>query len=382
MNFIEHPSYSEQVDRIQSILSNITMENINQMLDKLHLKCISMEHLETSGRINLIFNLIVQSKDNSSSPFELILKICNPHTYWKDSRTKNEVYTMQYLLEHTTIPIPKILDYSIDMQTNVLSCQYILMEKLPGKTLETTIEQISPELLRITILQLIDYIRQMREVVLHENNRIGSFITKDMSLGGTIEDGPTLGPFDHIKDFLIQHLQWAKRRIQTDEILFENGKDLIEEFQTIIDYARKDSKLINCSMKYYLTHTDLNSSNILIDENTGHILAILDWERCAMTSSSDDLNFYQRWFDNDEKLEQFHSILLQQEEYHHLIKHKSNEESIKFYLDIVYPSMYATFYSSTWFKSEQTVIEHIQRFLHETRLAISKFNNNYIHNDK
>jgi hypothetical protein len=36
---------------------------------------------------------------------------------------------MQYLYEHTTIPIAKIIDYSVDSKTSILSCEYILMEK-------------------------------------------------------------------------------------------------------------------------------------------------------------------------------------------------------------------------------------------------------------
>lgn len=374
MNFIEHPAYSEQNHAIQSILSEITLENVNRLLQRFQLKCISFEHLKTSGRINFIFNLTVQSHENLSS-FELILKICNPHIYWKEYRTKNEVYAMQYLLEHTTIPIPKIIDYSMDMKTSLLSCEYILMEKIVGKTLESAMETISNETVLITALELIDYIKQLRQMILPEMNQIGSFKTKDMSLGGTIEDGPTLGPFDHIKDYVIQHLLWSIRRIQTDEQLSQHGGYLITRLKEIIHHAENDSNLLELQMKCYFTHTDLNTSNILIDETTGKIVGILDWERCAMTPDSNDVEFYRDWFENDQEIKQFQSIL-------HWTDQTSNTPSTKYYLNIVHSAMYATFYSSTWFTSEQTVLEHIQRFLKETEVAISIFNEKYLKENK
>ena len=75
---------------------------------------------------------------------------------------------------------------------------------------------------------------------------------------------------------------------------------MIGELEKIIDHAQRDSYLFNYPMKFYFTHTDLTTSNILIDENTGQIRAILDWERCAMTFSSNDLDFYSSWF-NDQQ---------------------------------------------------------------------------------
>jgi hypothetical protein len=48
-----------------------------------------------------------------------------------------------------------------------------------------------------------------------------------MLIGGIIEDGPTLGPFNTIKEYIIEHLQWSIQRIQTDKQLLENGEHLI-----------------------------------------------------------------------------------------------------------------------------------------------------------
>jgi hypothetical protein len=57
-------------------------------------------------------------------------------------------------------------------------------------------------------------------------------------------------------------------------------------------------------------------------------------------------------------------------------------QNIKWYVDIVCSGMYATFYSCTWFEDEQTVTEHIQRFLKETEDAIIAFSNHILEEKK
>ncbi|CAF1163645.1 unnamed protein product [Rotaria sordida] len=380
MDFIQHPSYSEQMHDIGLILSKLTMENMNKLLERFELQCISFERLQTSGRINLIFNLKAQSK--TSSYVEFILKISNPHYYWKEYRIKNEVYTMQYLLEHTTIPLPKIFDYSIDFKTSILSCEYILMEKIHGNTLESVIEKMSDQTLIKTAIEMTDYIKQLRQIKLPQTNKIGSFCSKEMFLGGSIEDGPTLGPFINLKEYIIEHLQWAIQRIQTDKQLFQIGEYLILSLQKIIDCAQIDSNLSNPDIKFHITHTDLNSSNILVDENTGKILAILDWEKSAMTFNNDDIEFLSHWFEDNQRDKQFQSLIQQEQNYLDLLNDTCNMYKIQSYLDVMYPAMYGTFYSCTWFEYEQTVIEHIKQFLEETEDAIIAFNKDILDENK
>ncbi|CAM4950248.1 unnamed protein product [Rotaria socialis] len=380
MNFIQHPSYSEQTHDIALILSKLTIENMNKLMGRLDLQCISFERLQTSGRINLIFNLKALSKN--SSYIEFILKISNPHRYWTENRIKNEVYTMQYLIEHTTIPIPKIIDYSTDCKSNILSCEYILMEKIYGETLESVIENISDQNLVRTAIEMTDYVKQLRQIKLPQANRIGSFSSKEMFLGGSLEDGPTLGPFITVKYYIIEHLRWAIKRIQTDEQLFQIGEYLILSLQKIIDCAQTDSNLSKSEIKLHVTHTDLNSSNILVDEITGKILAILDWERCAMTFKNDDIEFVSHWFENNQREKCFQLLIQQQQNYLDLVNDACNMYKIKLYLDVMYSAMYATFYSCTWFDCEQAVTEHIKRFLQETEDAIIVFNKNILDENK
>lgn len=376
MEFIPHPSYREQCEHIDLILSKITIENLNKIFERFNIQCLSFEHLQTSGRINSIFNIKTQSI-NSSVEQEFILKISNPHRYWKKSRTKNEAVTMQYLFQNTTIPVPKILDYSCDSQTSILSCEYILMQKISGKTLETVIDSMPDEFIVKTALELTDYIKQLRQIKFSDINQIGSFANEKMSLSATIEDGPTLGPFSTVKEYIIAHLRWSIKRIQTNEHLFTLAGHLLLPLEKVIGYVAKDEYFTR-EIRFHFTHTDLNSSNILVDEHSGQILSILDWERTAMTFLNNDMEFFSSWLNDNSRKEQLASLLGRHQNYADLTKEMLDMKHIELYSDVMYAVMYATFYSSTWFQREEEVNEHIEHFIKEAESAVHRFDNHIL----
>ncbi|CAF1397007.1 unnamed protein product [Adineta ricciae] len=381
MEFLMHPTYGEQCEEVNLILSKVTKENLDKLLQRLDLHCVLFEHLKTSGRINFIFHLETQSKSFKSQ--ELILKVSNPHRYWRRFRTRNEVFTMKYVLQHTTIPVPKILDYSDDSTTSILSAEYILMEKLPGNTLEVSMKNMSEETLFKITLEMIDYVKQLRRIKLSGENQIGSFSDEEMSLGGIVEDSPMLGPFSTVKEYIIGNLHWAIKRIQTDEFLFELTKHLLSPLETVVECIQRDPNVFNENIPFRFTHTDLNSSNILVNEHDGHVLGILDWEKAAMTFSNNDLQFTSAWFDdddgdnNDGREKRLQDLLEQEKSYTTLMEDKVHLKELNWYLEIMFSAVYVTFYSCTWFKNEEEVTEHIQYYVQKTEEAISSFNKDY-----
>ncbi|CAF2737395.1 unnamed protein product [Rotaria sp. Silwood2] len=277
---------------------------------------------------------------------------------------------MQYLYEQTSIPLPKILAYSCDSHTSILECEFILMEKSQGDTLEHVIDKMSDENLMKTVTEIINYVKQLREINLPQMNQIGSFGSKMLHLGGYVLDGPTLGPFYTPKEFILAHLQWSIHSIEIDSQSFEIVKHLLLPLKEIIKRIENDEYLSNVKYTYHMTHTDLNTSNIIVDQINGKILAIIDWESCAMTFDESDMKFYEHWSDNDERKEKIKSLLPS-----NWTNESSNDISyIIPYLDVMYSAMWATFYSSTWFESEQKVLEHINYFVQETEKAITELN--------
>lgn len=70
----------------------------------------------------------------------MILRIANPHKFWERGRTENEVAVLKYVAKNTSIPVPRVWSYSIDKAISFIGCQYILMDKLPGVTLNELLD--------------------------------------------------------------------------------------------------------------------------------------------------------------------------------------------------------------------------------------------------
>ena len=365
MQFVQHPTYAEQKHEIESIISQLCIENINKVLVPFHLHCVCFERLQTSGRINILYSLKTQTTD--SAQIDLILKLSNPHRYWKRCGTQNEVYAMRYVHEKTNIPVPKVLDYSDDSSSSLLGCEFILMEKVYGHTLESVIEAMTDNILTVTIAEMMNYIRQLRELPLPHTDRIGSFISEEMDVGGLLHDGPSLVSFGTPRDLIVAQLQWSIERIRTDPNLIRIGNHLLSPLQRVIDTAEADHRLVSTDRTYRLTHTDLNPSNIIVNEQTGKVMSVLDWESAAITFDESDLNFYESWSQSDEGPERIKSLLPS----NHHEKVASEVSSIEPYLDVMYAAMWATFFSCTWFDDEQMVVQHVQHYLNETEKAIA-----------
>ena len=240
------------------------------------------------------------------------------------------------------------------------------MEKIHGNTLESVIETMPDRILMKTIAEMIGYIQQLRQTSLPHIDRIGSFVGEDMAVGGLIHDGPPLVSFITPRDLIVAHLQWSIERIRTDPDLFRIANHLLSPLQQVINRAEIDQLLVSTNRTYRMTHTDLNPSNIVVNEQTGKILAVLDWESVAVTFDDGDLKFYESWLETDHGQARIQALMLS-----HLNNEASSEISqIKPYLNVMYGAMCATFFSRTWFDDEQTVVQHVEHYVNETEQAV------------
>ncbi|KAI5356527.1 Putative aminoglycoside phosphotransferase, protein kinase-like domain superfamily [Septoria linicola] len=71
--------------------------------------------------------LLLKKLDGTEVVAKLPFSIAGPAYY----TTASEVAVMQYIRQHTKVPVPKILAWSSN-QTNVVGAEYIIMEKAPG----------------------------------------------------------------------------------------------------------------------------------------------------------------------------------------------------------------------------------------------------------
>ncbi|KAF8910454.1 kinase-like domain-containing protein [Gymnopilus junonius] len=162
-----------------------------------------------------------------------------------------EAATMWFLSSHTSIPIPRVwmaFDYG--------EYHYIFMERVEGSVLEDAWTRLSEELKGVVADQIKGYITQLRALPPPAGHKSICSI-----LGGPVWcfrlhfDGKT-GPF---RDE--EHMNLQLRHLKP-----------LESFPAIIQTMHtREHPLV-------FTHNDLFPRNILVEETTGRVLAILDWE--------------------------------------------------------------------------------------------------------
>ena len=79
-------------------------------------------------------------------------------------KTLSEVTTVEYILSHTNIPVPKIYAHNAD-NGNDIKFEWILMEKMSGKRLEEVWENIPWEKKQTLVDKIANYCLDRKSVV-------------------------------------------------------------------------------------------------------------------------------------------------------------------------------------------------------------------------
>lgn len=148
--------------------------------------------------------------------------------------------------------MPKVyeVEYSED------GSRYI-MDYMPGTPLEKVWPQLSPEQKIATFRELGGYLSQLKSLT---GNQIeGGNGTSIVAGRRTPREG---GPFDTVAQF----------------------HDFLVEYLTphysgyFLHYARS---CLSDDYSIHFAHGDIGPGNVLVDDDTGHVTAILDWEKQA-----------------------------------------------------------------------------------------------------
>jgi hypothetical protein len=160
-----------------------------------------------------------------------------------------EYEALRLVNEKTSVPVPKVLGV-YNTREGVL----VDLEVVPGRTVDTVWESLSPAQKKKHVADLGRFIDQLRKLPAPKHEVIGS-----TSMGANCDPrfgkGP-IGPFYSVNHF----------------------HDFIRRGHPIQDFVEDELK--KCHGKQYevkFTHADLCPQNILVDDS-GRITAILDWE--------------------------------------------------------------------------------------------------------
>lgn len=162
----------------------------------------------------------------------------------------HEASNLRYIAANTTIPVPKVHDVRWEDDTVV----GIVMDYMPGKSLEDVWDTLSPDQKQSIAEQLRGFISQLRGL---KGDYIGAVDRGTVSTGKfTSIQG---GPFDTEREFN----EWILEDLSTG---ISAG---------LTHYARH---ALTDGHEIVFTHADFSSRNILVDVENCQVTAVLDWE--------------------------------------------------------------------------------------------------------
>ncbi|KAF4418775.1 hypothetical protein CFRS1_v014972 [Colletotrichum fructicola] len=195
-----------------------------------------------------------------------LTKTTSPPQEVRDFIVRSEAATMSYLCENTSLPVPRIYDWSDESNPeNDIGVSFILMEKLDGRPLDW---RAATPAQKEKILQQIADIHI--EIERHPFESMGSLVTspqnpRHLEVQGLaqqttyqLEAGHALGPFSTPADGSAAIIEAYLSMIASD----------------VIDRLWTGSAAEN---RFFLKHPDDKGDHILVNDDFA-IVGIIDWE--------------------------------------------------------------------------------------------------------
>ena len=259
---------------------------------------------QLSGGYNIVRFLHMDDKNGT----ELVVRVpFQPEEGWNAenskliaSRMSSEVATMQYLSAHTSIPVPRIIHHSVEVDSNGIGSPYIIMTKVEGIALSSIWDDMEDSKREIVLRQVVDI---LLELASQRFDKVGMLFRQENHTDpkNAWYIVPYIGPPDDTtlhslsKTFtsVIDYwLAYANTQLKTIYDTRFGDKTKIYEYahtwflRSLIP-ALYDPSLDNAG--FPLCPGDFHSQNIMIiDADTSpRISAVIDWEfSCSHGTSS------------------------------------------------------------------------------------------------
>ncbi|KFA52012.1 hypothetical protein S40293_10286 [Stachybotrys chartarum IBT 40293] len=158
---------------------------------------------------------------------------------------------MEFVAQHTSVPIPKIYEiYEYDQGA------HLVMQEVPGGNIKLCYGGMTPEQIKTFGRELADCLLQLRALSPPSPGFIGS-VRQESNIDHSLSGKP-FGPFSSIADF---------------HTYLRRGRPLAH-LEGELDVVRTHSTPEKYSVKF--SHAELNPNNIMVKD--GHITAVIDWE--------------------------------------------------------------------------------------------------------
>ncbi|KAF4448495.1 Protein kinase-like domain protein [Fusarium austroafricanum] len=217
----------------------------------------------------------------------------SPPPALRDYIIRSEVATLKFL-EKTNVPAPKVYDFALEEPDNPVGVGFILMEKLPGKSL---LWSLANEQQREKVIsQLTDTFVELQK---HPFDLLGSLDSPGgCHVGAFAREEPTnfeqsemrtTGPFSSEEEYHLASIQLILDLILRDEMYSQRPVDAYLIHRYLIDIVPHVLPSVH-DEKFYLKHADDKGDHILVDEEY-NITGIIDWEWAHTASPSRAFSF-------------------------------------------------------------------------------------------
>ncbi|KAF1953356.1 kinase-like protein [Byssothecium circinans] len=250
------------------------------------------------GSINKVYTIKWADENGMTCIMRVALPV-HPHM-----RTFSEIATIELVRELTEIPLPRVLKYDARFD-NELGFEWMIMDLVPGETLEGRWHQVSWEKKEELVCQTVKYIAQLHQrrfkrigsVYTYEN--LSSIASDDKPLSVSIEGKKyCLSETVSLPFFLSDHLTHRNLAARLQLYINDSEKVLTDPSIAAEDYDHVAATCVkHAAIKltallprvfpdaddvFVLHNHDLNKQNMLVDAE-GNLTGIIDWE-CIHTS--------------------------------------------------------------------------------------------------
>lgn len=237
-----------------------------------------------------------------------LIRFAKPgHTIWRDEKVTNEVRVLEYLSEHTTIPLPRVCCWGLTAESPQQLGPFIIMDFVNGTRLSTLLKTptendegdvilnptLNEEVLDTIYEQLAYYVLQMACL---DFSHIGAIsksggtwavterpLTYNMNELATATGYPVdqfpVAPFDGASDYFKSVAREHLIHLQTQRNLASNVEDAQQRYIARHRFPQLISKhCVEDGGPFKLFCDDMQPSNMLVDPDTLRITAVLDFE--------------------------------------------------------------------------------------------------------
>ncbi|VUC29426.1 unnamed protein product [Clonostachys rosea] len=205
----------------------------------------------------------------------------SPPANLRDHIIKSEVATLMFL-QNTKVLVPKVYDFALEGPSNPVGVGFILMEKIPGKSLRWSI--ISAEQKKNVMKGIADVFIELQK---HPFDLfgcldkpgaadVGSFARE--SLTETVQPIlSAIGPFSNLSEYHESSIKLILKLILQEEMYSQQSLDAYLIHRFLLDLIPHVVPPGGNEGKFYLKHADDKGDHIMVDDSC-NITGIIDWE--------------------------------------------------------------------------------------------------------